>query len=478
LKKARKKLFAKSSLVIFLISQFFGLSLILPKRAESGTLTSAKDTLSNSRLSYHAKISGAHAAGETRITLGVDGPDVDTNHLFPGDTILIGPNGNATKTVGTIIDTTHFNLTSALSSALIEDDPVISTQSAIHTVTFTTASAITNGLIRIRIPSATSNYNDSLPDQTGFDFNSISSTNIACPADSGSLDFVTPTASYSGQNGCTSGYSCFECRFSGPLPASTAYSITIGDASTKLINPAPAPGHAQGTADRYSILIEVKNNLNEAVDSIIAKVAIIESVQISATVDSTLSFSVAGQESSETHCGQTTDITTTYSTVPFGTLSPLTFYDGAQTLTVSTNADSGYAVTIEEDDQMSKDGSTTEIPDSGADDNTATHLVKANWNTATATDSGAYGLGYSLGNVSGTDASFTYNQWQTFLIKQLPCTSVAGTCGTQDTVQTIMSNSGPVSANQIDVCYRINVSGIQEAGYYWNKVMYIATPVF
>lgn len=478
MKQTKKKLFAKFNLVIFLFGQFFGLSLILPKRVESGTLTSAKDTLSNSRLSYHAKISGAHAIGETRITIGVDGPDVDTDHLFPGDTILIGPNGNATKTVGTIIDTTHFNLTSALSSALLEDDPVISTQSAIHTVTFTTASAVTNGLIRIRIPSATSNYNDSLPDQTGFDFNSISSSSITCPSDSGSLDFVTPTASYSGQNGCTSGYSCFECRFSGPLPATTAYSIIIGDTTTKLINPAPASGHTQGTADRYSTLIDIKNDLSESIDSIITKVAVIESVLVSATIDSTLTFSVAGQEISETHCGQTTDVTTTYSTVPFGTLSSLTFYDAAQTLTVSTNADGGYAVTIEEDDQMSKDGGTTEIPDTGADDNTATHIVKANWDTATATNSGSYGLGYSLANVSGTDANFTYNQWQTYLTKQLPCTSVAGTCGTQDTAQTVMTNSGPVSANQIDVCYRINVSGTQESGYYWNKVMYIATPVF
>lgn len=451
---------------------------MFPKSAGSGTLTSAKDTLSNSRLSYHAKINGAHAAGETRITIGADGPDVDTDHLFPGDTIRIGDGGNATKTVGTILDSTHFTLTAVLGAALLDDDPVMATQSAIHTVAFTTKTAVTNGLIRVKITSATSNNNDSLPDQTGFDFNSIAAGNVTCPSDSGSLDFVAPTASASGSNGCTSGYSCFECRFSGPLPASTAYTVTIGDASVKLINPSPASGHVQGTADRYSTIIEVRTDKNEAIDSVTAKTALIESVFVSATVDASISFTVAGQEASEAHCGQTTEVATTFSTVPLGTLSTNTFYDAAQTLTIGTNADSGYAVTIEEDDQMSKDGGTTEIPDSGGDDNTATHIVRANWETAVATVAGANGLGYSLANVTGTDATFTYNDFQTFLIKQLACTSAAGTCGTQDTAQTIMSNAGPVSANVIDVCYRINVSGTQESGYYYNKVMYIATPTF
>lgn len=476
--KKLKKIIARIWLVFLVTAHFCGLSLLLPVKLEAGTLTSAKDTLSNSRLSYHAKVSGTHASGETRITIGTDGPDPDTDHLFPGDTILIGPGGNATKTVSSVIDSTHFTISAALGAGLIEDDPVIATQSAIHTVTFTTASSVTNGLIRVKITSATSDNNNSLPDQTGFDFNSLTGSNVTCPGDSGSLDFVSPTASPSGTNGCPSGYSCFECRFSGPLPSSTAYTVTIGDATTKLINPSPSSTHTQGTADRYTTIIEVKTDSDEAVDSITTKIALIESVLISATVDSTLTFTVAGQESAETHCGQTTDVATTVSTVPFGTIAASTFYDGAQTLTVSTNADSGYAVTIEEDDQMSKDGGTTEIPDTGADDNTATHLVKANWITNTATNSAAYGLGYSLANVSGTDAAFTYNQWQDFLAKQLPCTSAAATCGTQDSAQTIMSNSDPVSSNQIDVCFRIDIAGTQGAGYYYNKVMYIATPIF
>lgn len=465
-------------MAVLLSTHFYGYFLLLPKPVVSDTLTSAKDTLSNSRLSYHAKISGIHSNGETRITIGTDGPDSDTDHLFPGDSILIGQGGNATKAVKTVLDKSHFLLNSALTASLRDDDPVISTQSAIHTITFTTATAVTNGLIKIRIPSATNNFNDGLPDQTGFDLNSITGSNISCPRDSGSLDFTAPTASSSGQNGCNSGYSCFECRFSGSLPALTAYTIIVGDASKKLINPIPASGHTQGIADRYSILVDIEDRYDNLIDTIIAKVALIESVLISATVDSTFSFSVAGQQSGESHCNQTTDVTTTYATVPFGSLSPFTFYDAAQTLTVSTNWDSGYLVTFEELDQLKVEGGSAEIPDSGADDNTATHVVKANWITTTATTSGAYGLGYSLANVSGKDAAFIYNQWQNYLTKQIPCTGTAETCGNQDTAQVIMSSFGRVSTSQIDVCYRIKIPDIQEAGYYNNKVMYTATPIF
>ncbi len=476
----RGKRATKAILVCFLTAQFYGVSLIFPKPVGSGTLTSAKDTLSNSRLSYSGLVSGSHSSGATSITIKTSGAaDNNTNHLFPGDQVKFGANDNgiSPKTVATIPDTSHFTITAGVDAALSDSDVIIASQSAVHTISFTTASAVAHGLVRIKIPSATSNNNDGRPDQTGFDFNGIVASSITCPT--GSVDiWESPTASASGSNNCDSGYSCFECRFSGTLPASTAKTFTIGDSTKKLINPAPASGHTQGTADRYSPIIEIRNNSASLVDSVTVKVALIESVFISATVDASLSFSIAAQEASEAHCGQTTDVATQIYSVPFGTLASATFYDAAQTLTLSTNADSGYAVTVQEDDQMSKDGGTTEIPDTGCDDNTGTHTVKANWVTATATDSAAYGLGYSLANVSGSDAAFTYNDWQTFLAKQIACTSAAGTCGTQDTAQTIMSNAGPVAASQIDVCYRINVSGTQESGYYYNTVTYIATPIF
>ena len=47
-----------------------------------------------------------------------------------------------------------------------------------------------------------------------------------------------------------------------------------------------------------------------------------------------------------------------------------------------------------------------------------------------------------------------------------------------ETKQTIASYASPVSADQVYVCYRIDVSGTQPAGYYFNKVRYTATAIF
>ena len=50
-------------------------------------------------------------------------------------------------------------------------------------------------------------------------------------------------------------------------------------------------------------------------------------------------------------------MTTTATSVPWGTISSFgAFKEAAQTVTVSTNADAGYVVKAEENDQMGKDG--------------------------------------------------------------------------------------------------------------------------
>jgi hypothetical protein len=96
MKKSTKFLF-KITLSLFIFSQSFYIFLvILPQKQKviSGNLTSSSDTLSNSRLSYSGKVSGAHTAGATTINLqsgAGNAPDINTNHLFPKDVVSIGP---------------------------------------------------------------------------------------------------------------------------------------------------------------------------------------------------------------------------------------------------------------------------------------------------------------------------------------------------------------------------------------------------
>jgi hypothetical protein len=58
-----------------------------------------------------------------------------------------------------------------------------------------------------------------------------------------------------------------------------------------------------------------------------------------------------------------TQIGTTAVSVPFGTISSNTFYQGCQDLTVSTNAGGGYSLTVQENHVMMTSNGTNTIPD-------------------------------------------------------------------------------------------------------------------
>jgi len=84
------------------------------------------------------------------------------------------------------------------------------------------------------------------------------------------------------------------------------------------------------------------------------------------------------------------------------------------------------------------------------------------------------GLGFSLADVSGTDATFLYNETsRTFSTRQ-----IADVTEGSETRAAIMTNTGPVFGSSAYVCYRIAIGATQPAGYYYNKVRYTAIPTF
>jgi hypothetical protein len=218
-------------------------------------------------------------------------------------------------------------------------------------------------------------------------------------------------------------------------------------------------------------------------ESAIPRAAVDEAVLISTTVDASLSFIVAGLTSG-TYCGNST-ITTTATSVPWGHLSTNTFYYAAQQLTVSTNSSSGYAVTVQENDQMGKNGNVctgtapsagnftfgtgTCIRDTTCGASACSQTTSADWTDATNYP----GLGYSEASQSGSDAVFFYNEMgRSFSSKVFP--DIQG----GESAQTVMSDPTTTSGNSIYVCYRISVPGTQPAGYYYNIAKYTATAIF
>lgn len=496
-----KKRLVKTVLLLFVVSLLQGFSLSQPAKLDSATLTSASATLSNSRLSYRAGVSGTPGAGATSIDIDTTGnADNNTNHLFPKDTICFSDSGEngckdqTTYTVSNIVDSDTFTFTPGLAGALEATDLVIATQSGSLTITFTTVNEIpADGDILITIPAVNVDGKtcDGIPDTSsdvssnGFDLSTVAAGDISVTGCTDANWVTTETIT------CGTSSTDHTIRIDRQTAACSAGStITVAiDSDPGIINPAPiSSGHTQGLADVYTINVVTRDGSDNTLDEVDVKVAPVEAVLVSATVDESLTFQIQGVDSGNSACGQTTDVTTTAYSVPWGTLSTAdTFKEAAQQLTVSTNADGGYTVKIEENDQMGKNGGTctgasagetnnciqdTTCSASGCDESTG-----YNW-----TDASTYrGLGYSLENVEGTNATFVYNSDD-------PCSSTAGSgtfCAKQiadmeasETKQTIMTDTGPVDSKDIYVCFRIAISGTQPAGYYYNKVKYTATATF
>ncbi len=497
LKRIRKSLFLFFSGLLFLANFFYS-----PIELGSANLTSVKDTLSTSRLSFHAANAAGLTVGSSLIKIKTSGyPSTSTANLFPEDTIKYKVSAN-TYTVEQIIDDDEFSITGTLALAdADEDDEFVVIRTAQHVLNFTTVSAVPNGAIRVRIKAGASNNNDTYPDQDGFDFNSLSNSDVTCPDDVTGYDFVSGTATASGGTGCAAGYHCFECRYSGTGANETAFSLTIGS-TNKLVNPSPASAHSVGTADVYKFIVENLDANNNVVDATSGKVAVIESVRVTATVEPTISFSIAAVTTSEIAtndiCGLNTDtnnveVSSTATSVPFGSLTLSKFTDAVQQLSCSTNGAGGYVVTVIEDDQLSIGGAgTTELADTDCDGGADTcneSSTAADWKTDNTTS----GFGFSIDNIDASKVAF---QWDSTdcsgsgYTGEISCSACAGGSGAycamkfpatseSESVLTLMKKTTvPTTTEDIYVCYRIAISTLQTAGDYENALTYRATATF
>ena len=452
------------------------LAFTFPHQLTSANLTAVADTLSTSRLSFYGSLGVGHTAGVSLIKISTTGmPSTSTANLFTGDTVLIGDAYTAsTYTVDDIYDADEFTITAGLGAGDNDSgDLVIATRSATHTVTFTPASSIANGAFRILIPSGTNNNSDGIPNHDGFDYSTSVGVGATAPSGGGVTSWETATATASGGTGCTAGNHCFEARYNGTNNASGTFTFYIN----RLINPAPATGHTAGSADTYTVTIQhLGDRLSNyaVIDSTTVKIAVVESVRVTATVDPTITFTLAAVGVGSTACGATADVSSTATAVPFGTMALNTFKNLAQKLTVSTNAVGGYSVTAIENDQLGKDGGTTTFIADASGDGAMTHETQDDWHTATQN-----GFGYSLQNADAAAIVFQYSDTSggscttgTFCAKRFAATADA------ETAQSLFSSTTVADAEDVYSCYRLSVGATQAAGDYENNITYTATATF
>jgi hypothetical protein len=488
----KRKLVLPVFIFISLLAAFY---FLLPKKTEAA-LTTSSVTMANSRLSYKAGVATGTLGSSVVTITGSGFPDNDTDHLFPGDVLCFtdaGQNGcigNTTYTVANIVTSTSFNITVPLANNLDTSGYAVATQSGTWSVTFTTGTEIPNGgSILITIPMADStNGNNGIPDSaatvatSGFDLRGLVAGNVTITGCT-PANWTTPVVTAG--SGATD-HTIVIPRITGACAAPNDIEVKIE--GNGIVNPAPiTSGHTQGTADIYGITAATRNELDGTIESSVPRAFLVEAVLISATIDESLSFIVSGiAASTPSICGQTTSVLTTATSVPWGHLAaPNTFYYAAQQLIINTNSAGGYTVTIEENDQMGKNGNVctgtspsageytfsagTCIRDTICASSNCSETTASDWVTATTYP----GLGYTLASQSGTDAPFFYNEkTRTYSAKQL-----ADKQGSE-TAQIIMNNSGPVSGNSIYVCYKLTVPGTQPSGYYYNIAKYTATATF
>lgn len=471
-------------------------SLFRPAEIDASGISSASATLTNPRLSFHGLVNTTIAIGGSVAVVNSSGAggDYNTRNIFPMDGVKIDT--NAVINVASVSsDLVTFTLKSPLTAqANANTNMTVAQGGQLKVQLFTASNIPASGSIKISVPAPNEVVGlttDGVPlaetslSNSGFDTNGMTNANVTCP---GGFTVGTFTAGASGAP------HTFTCNTATQVTAGTPLTIIIGDNSKPLINPAPISGaHAQGVADVYTIKTETysaNNGGGSLLEDGFARTAPIEGVLVTATVDETLQFTIAGVASgASTYCGQahSAGITTTATSVPWGTLGSGYVIDkneAVQQLIVTTNAASGYKVYAEENDQMGLEGATCTgtAPSAGeytfgtstcirdANVGSISHTVAADWGATPGTN---YGFGYAT---QGTDSVVAYNSGGTYMARQF-----ADQQGSEDKYAAgaeVMANSGPVSASAIYVCYRINIPGTQPAGYYYSKLKYTAVPKF
>lgn len=175
------------------------------------------------------------------------------------------------------------------------------------------------------------------------------------------------------------------------------------------------------------------------------------------TEGATLSFSITGIESASTTEGITTDLTTTATTVPFGVLAIDAQREGAQRLSVSTNATEGYQVFIFERQNLISGSATI-------DDISGTNENPLAWSVAcAAAAAGCWGYHAGDNTLAGGSTRFLLDDTYAALTSELA---------------EVAYSSGPVTNEQTDIVYKIEVRDDQPAGTYQADLGYVVVPVF
>ena len=206
-------------------------------------------------------------------------------------------------------------------------------------------------------------------------------------------------------------------------------------------------------------------------------VVIVDDVLMTAKIDSTLTFQVSGTSTDGMVGGIACSNASTATTTPFGTLTVNATSTVCQTLNVTTNADDGYTVTVEQDDELTSDSLSNINSFNNSPNETGSTTPEA-WASPTNTLDVDHTYGHMglHSNDSDLETDTGYEDFNT-----AGATLFAG-LNTTDPMP-IMHHDGPSngvasSSGEVHLIYQVEVGSLQEAGDYENTLTYICTPTF
>lgn len=321
---------------------------------------------------------------------------------------------------------------SAKASSLTSAKDTLSTSApsvlANHTITFGTNVVIPNaGTIVVTLDA---------------DFGDITGASVVvCPNDASSTLATTTTS--------------VTCSYASGLATSSSNTLTISNVQNSIVG-------------SQSVDIETKDGAT-VLESANLLVAIIDTVTMSASVPATLTFAITGTSTGAIINGIAVTSTSTATTTPFGTLVVGATSSVSQALSVITNADGGYVVTVQQNQELTNAAGANINSFNNAANGTGstTPVAWANPTGILDTDNTYGHMGLSSDDSDlGTD--FTGSKF-------------AGLNGAA--AMTIMSHNGPADGTTQDmgkasVVYSTKITALQEAGDYTNTLTYICTPTY
>ncbi len=466
-------------LIVFatLIGSF---ALIFPGKINSIPSKNVKDVLSSSQFSYYGGVGIGTSADDSilNIDTGLSFPSHTTNNLFVGDTISVGIGGSqSTYIVKDIGDTSTIFLNVGISAdAITPGGTIIATRSAVHTVSFEPQVNAAGGIWQVLIKStsglAAEKSSDGIPDQRGFDLGTLDNSSVICPWGA-TASVGTTVAATLGSN--TSYYHVISCTLAAgatnPVGTGETGTIIIGVGDSMMINPSPSnTPELEGNANIFSFVLRHRRSDGFIIEQTPGKIAVVESVRVTATIDPTLTFyidNIGVTDPSSSACGigstlNSTAVNTTGDKVIFGSLDLNNFNQLAQRLSCVTNAASGYVVTAYEAGTMRNINTNTTLPDTSCNGNGCTPTNAAAWDSVSGSLSE---FGYTMTSL-GASIPFVEGNFKPFGI------------GFTNSQPVMINPHTPLNTESANVCYRISIINVQEAGDYEAKVVYTATATF